>query len=44
MQEFTTFPKEDLGKDESRATGRAWKFPELKIKSNEDLHKLYFVL
>lgn len=42
LMEFFDDPK-NWGADEVR-TGRSWKLDELRIKSNSDLHKLWFVL
>ncbi|XP_011404309.2 PREDICTED: 39S ribosomal protein L47, mitochondrial-like [Amphimedon queenslandica] len=42
LEEF--FPKTKNIIEESERTGRPWKARELRQKSNEDLHKLWYVL
>ena len=39
IEEF--FPKEEDVLDESDRIGRSWRARELRLKSNEDLHKLW---
>lgn len=42
LMEF--FDKENNWKEDEIKVGRPWKLDDLRIKSNSDLHKLWFVL
>lgn len=43
-EELATFTNFDAGEQNKPPTGRAWKIEELRNKSNDDLHKLWYVL